>query len=259
MDPGLFISAVLTLLLGLSQAQTPLEQPSTDDISTTILEANRDISHLLMGGDLALPNKRNAMTCWQDYCRWTKSPSGLVEVPYTISSYFYDSEKAIIEKAMEMFHAKTCVRFVPYTSQPDYISIESKTGCWSVLGRTGGKQQLSLSISGCVKHGVVQHELLHALGFNHEQTRSDRDQYVRINWEHIHKANAYNFQKRNTNNLNTPYDYSSVMHYGRTSFGMWPGDETITPIPDSTVEIGQRDNMSTIDIQRINTLYECGM
>ncbi len=28
-------------------------------------------------------------------------------------------------------------------------------------------------------------------------------------------ASAFNFNKMNTNNLNTPYDYSSVMQYGR--------------------------------------------
>lgn len=39
---------------------------------------------------------------------------------------------------------------------------------------------LSLARSGCLYHGTVQHELLHALGFNHEQTRSDRDNHIRV-------------------------------------------------------------------------------
>ncbi|KAI4896033.1 hypothetical protein NFI96_006154 [Prochilodus magdalenae] len=66
----------------------------------------------------------------------------------------------------------------------------------------------------------------------------------------------YNFNRENTNNLNTPYDYSSVMHYGKTAFSI-NGLDTITPIPDASVQIGQRVDLSAIDILRINTLYKC--
>ena len=124
------------------------------------------------------------------------------------------------------------------------------------MGRSGGKQVVSLNRNGCVSRGTVQHELNHALGFYHEQTRSDRDRYVRINWENISPTMQYNFNRENTNNLNTPYDYSSVMHYGKTAFSI-NGLDTITPIPDASVQIGQRVDLSAIDILRINTLYKC--
>ncbi|XP_071321396.1 hatching enzyme 1.2-like [Trachinotus anak] len=266
MNLNLF-SAVLAVLLGLSAQNDSLvrhtpervktNQPSRLDISARILEANKGINHILVEGDVALSKKRNAMKCWSGYCKWKKSYNGLVEVPYTISDYFYDSEKASIEKAMDTFHQKTCIRFVPYYGQSDYLKIESEMGCWSTVGRDGGEQLVSLSVYGCLDHGIIQHELLHALGFHHEHTRSDRDQYVRINWENVPSVHEFNFHKRDTNNLNTPYDYSSVMHYGRTAFSSTFGADTITPIPDSSVPIGQRDDMSDIDILRINRLYEC--
>ncbi|KAK1884200.1 High choriolytic enzyme 1 [Dissostichus eleginoides] len=66
---------------------------------------------------------------------------------------------------------------------------------------------------------------------------------------------AINFNKMNTNNLN--YDYSSVMHYGRSFFASSFGADTIAPIPDSSVPIGQRNGMSYLDILRINRLYKC--
>uniref|UniRef100_A0A8D3DQB3 Metalloendopeptidase n=1 Tax=Scophthalmus maximus TaxID=52904 RepID=A0A8D3DQB3_SCOMX len=215
------------------------------------------VDHTLVQGDVALSKRRNAMKCWSEHCKWGKSYNGLVEVPYTVSEYYYDSEKASIKTAMEMFHRRTCVRFVPRRGQSDYLSIESDLGCWSTIGRDGGQQVVSLSVYGCLDRGTVQHELLHALGFHHEHTRSDRDQYVRINWENIPAVNAFDFHKMDTNNLNTPYDYSSVMHYGRTTFASTLGADTITPIPDSFVPIGQREDMSDIDILRINKLYEC--
>lgn len=58
--------------------------------------------------------------------------------------------------------------------------------CYSWVGRQGnGGQTVSLSRQGCLYHNTVQHELLHALGFNHEQTRSDRDNHIRVYWENI--------------------------------------------------------------------------
>lgn len=60
--------------------------------------------------------------------------------------------------------------------------------CWSYFGKIGGRQQLSLLKNGCMYKGLIQHELNHALGFLHEQTRSDRDNYVKINLEYVAKG-----------------------------------------------------------------------
>ncbi|CAL8351339.1 unnamed protein product [Merluccius merluccius] len=258
--------SLLLLLLGLSQAQPLVEEENVDDveednedmdISTRILTANNGSSEILLEGDLVLPTTRNAIMCWSNNCLWRKSSNGLVTVPYTVSRAFSFSDKTMFENAMQTFHNKTCVRFVPRESQYDYISFENGEGCYSSLGMTGGRQVLSLNKPGCMYHGIIQHEINHALGFDHEQNRSDRNQYVRINWENIAPRMAYNFHRQNTNNLNTPYDYSSVMHYGRTAFSIRRGKDSITPIPNRCAQIGQRNEMSKIDIMRINRLYDC--
>uniref|UniRef100_A0A3P8WXE0 Metalloendopeptidase n=1 Tax=Cynoglossus semilaevis TaxID=244447 RepID=A0A3P8WXE0_CYNSE len=252
---SLLSSAVLVVLLGLSVHSEAPVTPQLD-MTSRILEANR-LTHILVEGDVVVSKKRNALKCWSRYCTWKKSLNGLVEVPYSISDYYYDEEKVLIQKAMETFHQKTCVRFVPYRGQSDHLSIQSEMGCWSSIGRDGGAQVVSLSVYGCLDHGTIQHELLHALGFHHEHTRSDRDQYVRINWENLPAVNAHDFHKKDTNNLDTPYDYSSIMHYGRTAFSSALGAETITPIPDSSVPTGQREDMSDLDVLRVNRLYGC--
>ena len=56
--------------------------------------------------------------------------------------------------------------------------------CWSFLGRTGGAQPVSMG-DGCVWIETVQHELMHDLGFDHEHTCYDRDNYVIIDWTNI--------------------------------------------------------------------------
>ena len=57
--------------------------------------------------------------------------------------------------------------------------------CSSYVARTGGKQLVDLQ-PGCIYQiGEVQHEVMHLLGFYHEQSRSDRDQFVDIIWSNI--------------------------------------------------------------------------
>ena len=61
--------------------------------------------------------------------------------------------------------------------------------CYSYIGETGGaKQDLSIG-TGCKHKGIVIHEFMHALGFYHEQSRYDRDQYVRIDFSNILTGN----------------------------------------------------------------------
>ena len=65
---------------------------------------------------------------------------------------------------------------------------------------------------------MITHELGHVLGFHHEQTRPDRDYYVTIHKENIPDHLEYNFRKFTwavIQNLGVPYDYLSIMHYGR--------------------------------------------
>uniref|UniRef100_A0A8C4RTR2 Metalloendopeptidase n=1 Tax=Erpetoichthys calabaricus TaxID=27687 RepID=A0A8C4RTR2_ERPCA len=202
---------------------------------------------------------RNAMKCFDSStdCFWSKSSDGTVYVPYTISSAFNDVQRSTILDAMKTFASETCVQFIPQTNEVDYVSIESDVGCYAYIGKIGGAQTVSLDVNGCVYNGVIQHELNHALGFVHEHTRSDRDLYVEIIWEYISEDEVQNFEKQDTNNLGTPYDYSSVMHYSNYAFTNVSGMATIVPIPDPTVPIGQRQGLSPIDIERINLLYTC--
>ena len=63
----------------------------------------------------------------------------------------------------------------------------------------------------------------------------------------------HNFEKYDSSYIddtqNTPYDYASVMHYGQDAFSS-NGYPTIEPLQPG-VQIGQRDDMSSIDIQEV--------
>ncbi|CAF4225973.1 unnamed protein product, partial [Rotaria sordida] len=64
---------------------------------------------------------------------------------------------------------------------------------------------------------------INELRFYHEQSRPDRDSYVKVNWQNIQSDMAFNFDKYDNtvvNTLNTPYDYASIMHYEKTAFSI---------------------------------------
>ena len=68
-----------------------------------------------------------------------------------------------------------------------------------------------------LQKGIVIHELLHALGSRHEQSRPDRDDYVTIHTGNIEADKKSNFNKYTSSSVSTynvPYDYTSIMHYG---------------------------------------------
>uniref|UniRef100_A0A3P8VXY1 Metalloendopeptidase n=1 Tax=Cynoglossus semilaevis TaxID=244447 RepID=A0A3P8VXY1_CYNSE len=208
-------------------------------------------------GDIATLYPQSAINCPGNACLWPKSIDGFVYVPYIISPLYDDMDRITVETGMQDIGAGTCIKFVPRTHEANFLDIQPRYGCWSFLGQTGGSQVLSLQTPGCMWSGVATHEFMHALGFVHEQSRSDRDGYVTIVWNNIMPAYIHNFRKQQTNNLNSPYDYNSVMHYGRYAFSE-DGGPTIIPKPDPYIPIGQRDGPSALDLHKINVLYNCG-
>ncbi|KFD57387.1 hypothetical protein M514_01898 [Trichuris suis] len=106
------------------------------------------------------------------------------EVPYEMSPMFHAQERQIIQRAIRTIEENSCIRFVPRTGQADYLVLSDEHGCFSMVGRMKGRQVISLG-SGCLYREVIVHELLHALGFWHEQSRTDRDLFVRIRKENV--------------------------------------------------------------------------
>ncbi|KAG5673249.1 hypothetical protein PVAND_003312 [Polypedilum vanderplanki] len=192
--------------------------------------------------------------------RWPKI-GNLVHVPYVISPEFSPSEYKTIIDAKDQFHEYTCIRFVPRTNETDFLNIApTNEGCYTYLGRIGGAQLVSLQKPSCVHHGVIIHELIHALGFAHMHSDYDRDRYVRINWNNIQfgaEDQFYAVHPDFFDHFNTPYDYDSIMHYDGKAFSR-NGQYTIeTYNPADQNRIGQLEGFSRGDIHRINNMYNC--
>ncbi|XP_018427273.1 PREDICTED: astacin-like metalloendopeptidase [Nanorana parkeri] len=241
------------------QAPEPTTRPPSEDVRNAIEKMKIGSGRPLRQGDIKTKEGRSAMGCPNGNCFWPKSADGLVNIPYTLDSQFSTGETAIIARAMLEFATLTCIRFVPRTSETDFLNIISDFGCWSFMGRSGGGQEVSLDRGGCVLHGVVQHELNHAVGFEHEHSRSDRDSYIKVLWENVIPMYNSSLAKSNTNNLNMEYDYTSVMHYGKFAFTNYYVKQSIQPIPNNNINIGQRIGLSNLDVAKINRLYSCNV
>ncbi|CAF1459338.1 unnamed protein product [Adineta ricciae] len=195
--------------------------------------------------------------------RWT---NGII--PYQFLPGYTSDQQAFIVNTMRMMESALainnakCVQFRPRVSTDTYyISITNGTGCSSMVGMPDTipfNHTVTLQTDGCFVSGIVMHELIHTLGFKHEQSRPDRDLYVRVNIANIDPSMLFNFDKYNNSEVdtqNTPYDYESVMHYETYALSI-NGLPTIEPLQPN-VKIGQRYKLSDIDIQEIRQFYNC--
>ncbi|KAL7389072.1 hypothetical protein ABVT39_026001 [Epinephelus coioides] len=227
------------------------EDADAGELRDDILEINRGLKHLFEG-DIAGDASRNAIL---DQTRRWKFP-----IPYILTDSLELNAKGVILQAFEEYRLRSCVDFKPYEGESSFISFIKESGCWSYVGDDKKGQNVSIGAR-CDTKSIVQHELLHALGFYHEQSRSDRDDYVKIQWDQIEEGMEHNFKKYEDDfitDLNTPYDYESIMHYRPLSFNKNDSIPTITTtIPYFNEVIGQRLDFSAVDIARLNRMYDC--
>ena len=166
---------------------------------------------------------RGLMTTRQMGRDW---PNGII--PYQIAPDFVD--RALVTRAIEEYHKKTSLRFVPRTTQNDYIHYINQAtflSSMSPIGRQGGAQEVKINffrLSDGARRSddemvtTIVHETAHSLGMKHEQSRSDRDSFLRFDydcewdnrfWYEIsgNFATAPEYQRMGT------YDFDSIMQY----------------------------------------------
>jgi hypothetical protein len=222
----------------------------------------------LVEGDILVPDRPGSDATWSTACDlW---PEGLVY--FEFDDNVVTDNRNRMREAMDEVIGVCGVVFLPRLDEENYVHIYLSTANASPVGMEGGEQ--GLYIHNFDVRFIMVHELLHTLGFWHEQSRPDRDTYIEVIEENIEPGFEHNFQIEIESGIVGGYDFESLMHYGECYFSVCGGTCgtilcALQPHQGRTIVmrpgyeqwqdvIGQREYLSDADIAGLRHLYGNG-
>ncbi|KIH56596.1 astacin [Ancylostoma duodenale] len=165
-------------------------------------------------------------------------------------NYYFDYNanpklRSVFKKGANEWEKNTCINFKEDREAADKIRVFYEKGCWSFVGRRGGKQDLSLG-RGCNSIATATHELGHALGFYHTMSRHDRDNYITVN---IYNIKSVSFIRS--------FVYLRAIAVTTLFSGSYNGETVIVPNDVNYQETLGGPFLAFYDILMMNTHYNC--
>nr|CAD2166130.1 unnamed protein product [Meloidogyne enterolobii] len=185
--------------------------------------------------------------------RWKEFP-----IPFIIQS---DVNRQAILEGIENWERTTCITFEEKEELPSDssgLNFVFGEGCFSNVGMVKGRNQRIGIGRNCDNPFVVSHEIAHALGFFHEQSRWDRDDFVEIQFANILPGFLNQFLKFSsslTTTFGIKYDLGSVMHYDAFGYAKEGMATILTKDVNYQETIGQRFRLSFDDVKKMNFAY----
>jgi len=158
----------------------------------------------------------------------------------------------VFQNAINQYMQDSPIRLIEITpaekATEHWIRIFYGSGCWSMIGRVNrawqnnyNGQDLSLGDRCDDSLSTVMHEFGHALGMYHTQSRSDRDQYIRVLTSNIQQGGLSQYEIANKP-VCGEYDCGSMMHYFNGAFSSCGNCPTMEVLDASRCVIGRNGN-----------------
>lgn len=189
---------------------------------------------------------------------WSKN-----SIAVSIDNSLRDPDRVIA--ALDYFNTHTPVKFffleeVPAGSKPagHLVFQRDEEVCASFLGFQGSAQPIFVNDE-CTTSGVI-HEIMHALGFVHEQSREDRDRYIEVLWDKIDESKYDQFAILPDSLIHGytgsvfNFDYRSRMLYPPTAFAKDGQSQTMRSKSADPID-PVNEGLSPRDLERLNFLY----
>lgn len=189
-------------------------------------------------------------------------------IPYELADAFPAAERQRILNAFARWSDVAKLVFVERSTQTGYLLVTrdplqpgQATPCFSGVGQVRRGFVVRTNLGGTCASSVhtVAHEFGHALGFRHEHSRADRDDYLTVDFSNIRPEAVSNFNLVSSVPLVGPYDFESIMHYPRNSFAIDTSRPTLiphAPYQSFAAIMGTLPDPSTRDHQGMAFLYQ---
>jgi hypothetical protein len=135
----------------------------------------------------------------------------------------------------------------------EFVPSPDPAACGSPVGMRGGRQEIQCQPAGGID--TILHEIGHAAGLWHEQSRQDRDSFVTVNTDNVNPMRLHNFVQHVSDGTDLgEYDYASLMHYGPMDFAKAAG--LITIVAPAGTNIGASTTLSADDLTALQLMYK---
>jgi hypothetical protein len=159
-------------------------------------------------------------------------PGGIVPYLFDTNYTVTAAETNAIIAGLREWELAAKVKFVPYTNQANYVLLQY-TNDGSGTGYFLSGTPATMMLHGLAR-GLICHEGGHLFGLQHEHQRTNRDDYIVVNYANVaagsNNEGSVAFMIDSNSTAFGPYDLVSVMHYGPDTFTNGLGD-SLDPLP----------------------------